>query len=97
MVDQATAKWPSDGESVKEHQISFVLVARDEPSPLLEVTVQGLLQTSAGYAREIVVVDDGSRVPVFLGWPEVCVVRKPEPVGTAKAAGTALRLLPAMC
>ncbi len=85
MVDPATTKRPSDGESIKEHQISFVLVARDEPSPLLEVTVQGLLETSAGYAREIVVVDDGSRAPVFLEWPEVCVVRKPEPVGTAKA------------
>jgi GT2 family glycosyltransferase len=74
-----------EGGLVSDRQISFVIVARDEPPPLLETTVQGLLETSAGHAREIVVVDDGSLVPVSLRQTEVQVVRNPAPMGTARA------------
>jgi glycosyltransferase involved in cell wall biosynthesis len=65
--------------------MSFVVVARDEPSSLLEATVDGILQTSASYAPEIVIVDDGSREPVSLDLPGVRVVRNAAPIGTAQA------------
>jgi hypothetical protein len=66
-------------------RISFVIVARDEHPLLLETTIQSLLQTTRGYAREIVIVDDGSRVPIFLERPELKVVRNPTPIGTSQA------------
>jgi glycosyltransferase involved in cell wall biosynthesis len=65
--------------------LSFVVVARDEPSSLLEATVDDILETSTGYAREIVIVDDGSLAPVSLVRPEVRVIRNAEPIGTAQA------------
>jgi glycosyltransferase involved in cell wall biosynthesis len=65
--------------------VSFVVVARNEPPPLLEKTVRELLQTSAGYTREIIVVDDASIVPVFLESAEIRVIRNTKPVGTSQA------------
>jgi glycosyltransferase involved in cell wall biosynthesis len=65
--------------------ISFIIVARDEPPQLLEVTIEGLLKTSASYEREIIIVDDGSYIPVALNDPDLLLFRRPESTGTAKA------------
>jgi len=85
MPDPSLLKSFSETSTTSGHRLSFVMVARDEPPALLEATIQGLLQTSAGCAREIVVVDDGSCVPVPLAWPDVSVARILEPIGTARA------------
>lgn len=45
----------------------------------------GLLETSAGHERDIIVVDDGSQVPVELTCAEVRVVRNETPVGVAQS------------
>ena len=65
--------------------ISFAIVARDEPPSILEATVLGILETTAGYSREIVIVDDGSCIPVSLDLPEVRIVRNAAPKGTAQS------------
>jgi len=83
--DPAPSAPSPDTSTASKRLISFVMVARDEPQPLVETTVRELLQTSSGHAREIVVVDDGSRVPVFLEHPEVHLVRNPMPIGGARA------------
>src|SRR5271163_1448334 len=82
MPEQATY---SETSAPVGDRISFVLVARDEPPPLLERTIHDLLQTSEGHAREIVIVDDGSFVPVSLESPDVNVVRNSVPICTARA------------
>ena len=65
--------------------ISFVIAVRDEPDYLLQATLDGLLRTSDNYRREIVVVDDGSIVPVQIELPDVLVVRNAEPIGSARS------------
>jgi polypeptide N-acetylgalactosaminyltransferase len=64
--------------------ISFVVIVRDEPPLILQRTIDGLLATSGAYAREVVVVDDGSRVPV-INDQDVRVVRHDVPVGVCRA------------
>jgi glycosyltransferase involved in cell wall biosynthesis len=80
---------PIDGRpemsATSKGRISFVIAALNEPPALLEATIKGLLQTSAGYAREIIIVDDGSLLPVCVAHPEVRVVRNLEPIGTAQS------------
>jgi glycosyltransferase involved in cell wall biosynthesis len=65
--------------------VSFIIAVRDEPRNLLEATIEGLLQTSTRYRREIVVVDDGSLVPLTLERPEVVIIRNSEPIGSARS------------
>ncbi len=65
--------------------VSFVVTARDEDPAVLAATVDGLLETSARHAREIVLVDDGSAVPVACDRRDVTVVRHPEPLGVARS------------
>jgi polypeptide N-acetylgalactosaminyltransferase len=66
-------------------RISFVLTARNEPPAVLAATVDGLLKTTAGYAREIIVIDDGSEIPVTCSWDDVLVARNPEPIGVSRS------------
>jgi len=68
--------------------ISFVAAVRDEPDDLLQATIEGLLRTSDGYRREIVLVDDGSVVPVQIERPDVVVIRNAEPIGSARSRRT---------
>src|SRR5579864_438966 len=68
--------------------ISFVIAVRDEPNDLLEATLGGLLRTGDGYRREIVLVDDGSIIPIQIGLPDVLVVRNDEPIGSARSRRT---------
>jgi GT2 family glycosyltransferase len=68
--------------------ISFVIAVRDEPRDLLDATIEGLLRTSDRYRREIVLVDDGSLVPIQFERPDVLVVRNTEPIGSARSRRT---------
>jgi glycosyltransferase involved in cell wall biosynthesis len=68
-----------------QQKISFVITTRDESAPVLESTIDGLLATSARYAREIVVVDDKSATPVSLDRPDTLVVRHDAPVGVTQS------------
>ncbi|HEY7393089.1 MAG TPA: glycosyltransferase [Bryobacteraceae bacterium] len=65
--------------------ISFIIAVRDEPLQLLDATLDGLLETSARYRRQIIVVDDGSLIPLALERSEVLVVRHSTPVGSSRA------------
>jgi len=67
------------------HKISFVITTRDESLSVLESTIDGLLATSAGRPRDIVVVDDGSAIPVQVARPEVRVVRHEMPIGVPQS------------
>jgi glycosyltransferase involved in cell wall biosynthesis len=78
------ARLHSSGPAVccaSQHRISFVVTARDEPQPVLESTIEGLLQTSEGLRREVIVVDDGSVVPVKLDRADVRIFRNSIPMG----------------
>jgi polypeptide N-acetylgalactosaminyltransferase len=68
--------------------VSFVIAVRDEPRELLDATSEGLLRTSDNYRREIVLVDDGSIVPIQIERPDILVVRNSEPIGSARSRRT---------
>jgi polypeptide N-acetylgalactosaminyltransferase len=68
--------------------LSFILAVRDEPHDLLDATIDGLLRTSDGYRREIVLVDDGSIVPIQIERPDILVVRNSESLGSARSRRT---------
>lgn len=48
-----------------------MVATRDESSTVLESTIDGLLSTSTSHSHEIIVVDDGSRIPLSLEQPAV--------------------------
>ena len=66
-------------------EISFIITTRDEPPAVLEATINKLLETSATYARKIVLVDDGSVTPVSVTHPDILVVRHATPIGVARS------------
>ncbi len=68
--------------------ISFIIAVRDEPRDLLNATIEGLLRTSDGYRREIVLVDDGSILPIQIERPDTLVIRNSEPIGSARSRRT---------
>lgn len=65
--------------------ISFVVTARDEEPAILARTVAGILDACPAAQREVVVVDDGSRVPVSRLPAEVTRLRNSEPMGASGA------------
>jgi polypeptide N-acetylgalactosaminyltransferase len=68
--------------------LSFIIAVRDEPDDLLQATLEGLLRTTDGYRREIVLVDDCSVVPIQIELPDVVVIRNDEPLGSARSRRT---------
>ncbi len=68
--------------------LSFIVAVRDEPQYLFNATIEGLLQTTAGYPREIIVVDDASLIPQSFEHPEVTTLRNSEPIGCARSRRT---------
>jgi glycosyltransferase involved in cell wall biosynthesis len=65
--------------------ISFVITARNEPEPLLARTVIDLRATTPAGEREIIVIDDGSSLPIGALAPDVYVVRNEESRGVSQA------------
>ena len=65
--------------------VSLVITTRDEPPPVLESTLTGLLATSAPYSCEIIIVDDGSPTPVSFARPDVLIVRHEKPIGVPQS------------
>jgi glycosyltransferase involved in cell wall biosynthesis len=66
-------------------KISFVCTARNEPPAVLAATIDGLLETTSRYERELVVIDDGSETPVECTSDEVTLIRNPEPIGVSRS------------
>ena len=52
---------------------------------MLNTTIDGLLGTTAQHPREVIVIDDGSDVPVSCTSPEVHVIRNAEPIGVSRS------------
>ena len=71
------------------HKISYLITARNESQSVLSRTIYSLLETTAQHPREIVVIDDGSDVPVTKSWPEVHVIRNSQPIGVSQSRGYA--------
>jgi len=67
------------------YKISFLITARNESQSVLSTTIDGLLETTAQHPREIIVIDDGSDVPVTHASTEVRVIRNPEPLGVSRS------------
>src|SRR5215475_4859041 len=67
------------------HRISFIVAARNESPLILERTIDGLLETSAGYDREVILVDDGSVIPTAVQRAHVVTLRNAAPAGVARA------------
>ncbi|MGD0009753.1 MAG: glycosyltransferase [Terriglobia bacterium] len=67
------------------HKLSFIIPTRNESLEVLRSTIEGLLESSAACSREIIIVDDGSAVPVALVRPELQVVRHEVPVGVLQS------------
>jgi glycosyltransferase involved in cell wall biosynthesis len=65
--------------------ISFVVTAREEPRGMLEATLDGLLGTSTGYDREIILIDDASSEAIAVERPYLRVVRSPCSKGVAQS------------
>jgi GT2 family glycosyltransferase len=67
------------------HKISFLITARNESQPVLNTTIDGLLETTTQHPREIIVIDDGSDVPIVFMHPEVRIIRNEEPIGVSRS------------
>jgi GT2 family glycosyltransferase len=63
--------------------VSIVITARDEDPELLAATLAGLRATASHIPHEIIVVDDGSRLPVRCPGYEVRLLRNEEPRGVS--------------
>ncbi|HEX4137602.1 MAG TPA: glycosyltransferase [Bryobacteraceae bacterium] len=72
------------------HRVSFAITSRDEDPAILTATIEGVLATSKGRWREILVVDDGSIRPVDFSHPDVAILRNAEPVGVCPSRRKAL-------
>jgi polypeptide N-acetylgalactosaminyltransferase len=68
-----------------EYKISCIITARNEKDSILNATIQGLLDTTQEHNREIIVVDDGSDIPVVCSHQEVILHRNKKPVGVSKS------------
>lgn len=73
-------------------KISFIITSRDEAPELLNTTIENILSTVGAHAFELIVIDDGSIVPV--GSLHACVQlwRNASPLGVSpsRAKGAAL-------
>ncbi len=67
--------------------ISFIITAREESPDVLRRTIEELRATTPPAEREILVIDDGSTLPVSGVGLDVWVVRNDEPAGGFRARG----------
>jgi hypothetical protein len=68
-----------------DYTISFLINARNESQSVLGATIDGLVKTSTKHVREIIVIDDGSNVPITCTSPEVHVFRNSVPIGVSQS------------
>jgi GT2 family glycosyltransferase len=68
-------------------RVSFIITSRDEDPSVLAATVAGLRATAFHVRHEIVIVDDGSLVPVMCGGrgADVRVIRNAVPIGVCSS------------
>jgi hypothetical protein len=70
-------------EDYMSYNTTFLIIARNESEPVLSTTICGLLETTAHHPKEIILIDDGSDIPVAFTHSEVHVIRNPEPIGVS--------------
>jgi glycosyltransferase involved in cell wall biosynthesis len=66
-------------------KVSFIITSRAEEPALLASTINGLLETTNQSDREIIVIDDGSSIPVVCLQGEILLIRHPEPIGVSRS------------
>jgi glycosyltransferase involved in cell wall biosynthesis len=67
--------------AIMNHKISFIVPVRNEEQSMVDATILGLLETTAHYEREVLLIDDGSEVPVICTQPEVILLRNRKSIG----------------
>ena len=67
--------------------VSFIITSRNEDPAVLDKTLVGLRATVSHVHHEIIVVDDGSRIPVSVSAADVDlrVLRNEEPIGVCRS------------
>lgn len=68
-----------------KYKISCIITSRNEDNSILNATIQGFLDTTITYDREIIVVDDGSNIPVTCQYKEVKLFRNKQPRGVSSS------------
>ena len=63
------------------HKISFIISARNELQSIVDATIFQLLETTSDYEKEILLIDDGSDVPLERPSPEVMLLRNKQAMG----------------
>jgi glycosyltransferase involved in cell wall biosynthesis len=66
-------------------RISLIINSRNESKSILEATITRLLTTTARYATEIIVIDDGSSDPIAGLGQDVRLFRNQEPIGVSQS------------
>ncbi|MHC4460516.1 MAG: glycosyltransferase [Planctomycetota bacterium] len=66
-----------------KYEISFIITSRNESNSTLNSTINGLMQTTAGHKKEIIVIDDSSNSPAICPCQEVLLVRNRKPMGVS--------------
>lgn len=68
-------------------KISFIITSRDEDSLVLRATIRGLQLTATRFESELIVVDDGSEIPIILDdtLRNVVLIRKETSIGVSRA------------
>ena len=67
------------------NRISFIINSRNESNSVLEATITSLLTTTARYETEIIVIDDGSTIPVAGLSRDIRLFRNQEPIGVSQS------------
>lgn len=63
--------------------VSFIIPTRNESLSVVRATINGLLDTTTRHAREILLIDDGSKVPIIFKHREVTVIQNPWSIGVS--------------
>ena len=68
-------------------RVSFVITSRDEDPRTLTATIHGIKMTALRYAYEIIIVDDGSHIPIRFNddAEDIVLIRSEVAVGVSKA------------
>src|SRR5205085_8519792 len=80
-----TARREGPNSLRSECELSCVITARNERPSVLRRTYNGLVRTTAAYRREIIIVDDGSEVPIEAAFPHARLLRNARPLGVSRA------------
>lgn len=75
-----------------QYKVSFIIPSRDEAPEVLNATVENILATVGAQAFEVIVVDDGSVVPISSLHPCVQLLRNETPLGVSPSCSKGAEL-----